>query len=701
MKKIFLVGNPNAGKSTVFNMLTNSQVHTGNWHGVTVTVTSKECTLNRERYTIYDLPGTYDLVPFSNEERITTRMILDNPDALFVNIVDVNNLDRALNLVCEMLELGVKCVVALNFIEAGKRRGVAVGLEALSRALGVPVFALSHNKRQIQSVFSRIVSAKITAKPPKYLELFDLDKIAFLLTPYCAKNYLKYNALRVREGATDGMWECKLPLNVLPRFRTLELTGGLEHVVSTRKDFIKEVVRESKKSTAKTPYGWSKLDKIILNKYLALPVFFAVMLVIFYLTFGFFGGFLSEISEYVVVEILGGWLLGLLDILSAPAVVVNFFENAVISGVGSVFSFLPQILLLLLFLEILEQSGYISRLAWILEPVFNRIGLSGRSVFGLLLGFGCSTTAIPTTATIKNDRARIKTAILIPFMSCSAKLPVFSVIGGAVFGVNNALIIFSLYLLGVAVALLIALILNKMYPTNKTEEIVEFTPMRVPSAREIFSIVWQNTRQFLHRLVFVVLGCTIIIWVLDNFTFTLKFIINEGEVSMLESISKFLAPLFSPMGLGFGAVCALIFGLIAKELVLSSIAILNGVTGVGVAASIIDSASVVCFTPASALAFLTFCLLYSPCISAISQLKSVVGGKITAIYLGLQFLLAYALGVLAYYLGVLVESVGVSAMCWVLMCVVFVVICVEIALISLTRGRCQSCKRCQIDFKSK
>ena len=700
MKKIFLVGNPNAGKSTVFNMLTNSKVHTGNWHGVTVAATTKECTINNERYSVVDLPGTYSLVPFSNEERVTSRMILNNPDALFVNIVDINNLNRGLGLVCELLELGLKCVVALNFIESGSRRGVGVDIIALSRALNVPVFLLPHNKRGVQSAFLDIVSTPLSIKVPKYVEKFGLDKISFLLTPYCDKNHLKYNALRIREGALDGM-SCKLPLNILPRCRNLELRGGLEYVVNTRQDFIDSITASVIKSTAKTPYGYSKLDKIILNKYLALPVFFVIMLGVFYITFGFLGGYLSEITEYAVVEILGGWSLSLLETLSAPAVVVGFFENAVISGVGSVFSFLPQILLLLLFLEILEQSGYISRLSWLLDPVFSSVGLSGRSVFGLILGFGCSTTAIPTTATIRNDRARIKTAILIPFMSCSAKLPVFSVIGGAVFGVNNALVIFSLYLLGVVVALLVALVLNRIYPTQKQEEIVEFTPLRVPNARKIFSIVGQNTSQFLRKLIFVVLGCTIIIWVLDNFTFTLKFIMHENEVSILESIIKMLAPLFSPLGLGVGAVCALIFGLIAKELVVSSIAILNGVAGAGVAASIVDSASVVYFTPASALAFLAFCLLYSPCISAIAQLKGSVGGKITTVYLTLQFILAYLVGVASYYLGLLVSEVGVSTMSWLILTAILVVFCVEIAIISLAKSRCQSCNRCQIDFKAK
>ena len=700
MKKIYLIGLANAGKSTVFNKLTNSDVRTGNWHGVTVNVSTASCVINGTKYTVCDLPGVYGLAPFSPEESVTVREVLLNPDAIFVNIIDCNNFERSLGLTLQLIELGAKVVIGLNFIEDSARRGVIIDDTVLSNILGIAVFKLSQKTAEIKRTFSQIVERAKLPNTPSYMEEWKLEDTKKAIMPYCNAKYVLYNAIRLREGAVDELWGCNVPLDIQPELRKFALYDGVKTIFSARQKIIDKILQKSLKNRPKIPYGSSKLDKIILNKYAALPVFFALMLAIFYLTFGVVGDFFSGITEYLVVDLCGGGLLKLLNFLYAPLWLVDFFNQAIIGGVGSIFGFLPQVILLMLCLEILEQSGYIARLAWLFDSTFNRIGLSGRSVFSLLMGFGCSTTAIPTTATLKNTRARTKTALLIPFMSCSAKLPVYSVIGGAFFGAGNVLVIFGLYLLGVAIALALALILQKYYPTTPSEEILEFAPMRVPNVRKIADIVGRNTVQFLSRIWTVVLGCTIIIWLCNNFTITGAYITNNTQTSILESISQILAPLFSPLGLGWGAVCALLFGLVAKELALSGIAVLNGVGGAAVAASLVNPASVVTFTPASCLAFLTFCLLYSPCISALSQLRHAVNKRVFWWYLVGQFAIAYACGALAYRLGSLIEIIGITQFIWTLFVVIFVIVCIEVLIISiLVKKSCATCQHCQINRK--
>ncbi|MBQ7978082.1 MAG: ferrous iron transport protein B [Clostridia bacterium] len=700
MKKIYLIGLPNAGKSTIFNKLTGSDVHTGNWHGVTVSVNSGVMILDNQKYMLYDLPGVYGLTPFSPEEAVTVREVLKNQDAIFLNVIDCNNLERSLNLTLQLLELRLNIIVLLNFWEDSKHRGVKIDDNALSQILGVKVTKFDKKCKKTSKNAKNDVIFTNFDSIMQYTQKWELDKVKNVLTQYCRDDLLLYNAIRVREGALDELWGCEIPLDVQAKLRHLILKDGVKTIFCDRKAYINKILDECVKLKSKEPYGYSKLDKIILNKYFAIPVFLVVMLCVFYLTFGFFGDFLSSVACFVIVDWLGGGLLTLLNLLSAPIWLTEFFNQAIIGGLGSVFSFLPQVILLFLFLEILEQSGYISRLAWLFEGIFSKIGLSGRSVFSLLMGFGCSTTAIPTTKTLQNKRARLKTILLIPFMSCSAKLPVFGAIAGAFFGSGSVLVIFGLYLLGIALAIAIALVMQKIYPTKPNEEILEFTPLRVPSIKKIFGIVGRNAWLFLSRIWTILLACTIIIWLCNNFTITFSYItIPEQQTSILESLSQLIAPIFAPLGFEWGVVCALFFGLVAKELTLSGIAVLNGVTNGNIASSLLDG-SVVSFTSASCLAFLVFCLLYSPCISALIQIRQNVSRKVFWGYLVGQFALAYIFGAIAYGIGKMIEKVGIIDFAWLMLVCVLIIIVIEIAIISIFNKKdCGICRQCSINRK--
>lgn len=697
MKKIFLVGLANAGKSTVFNMLTGSDVHTGNWLGVTVSASTASITINNQKYIVYDLPGVYGLTPFSPEESVTVREVLNHQDDIFLNIIDCNNLERSLGLTLQLLELGLNVVVGLNFVEDSRKRGVEIDAKALSRFLGVEVAFLERNSHSFKEIISNLIVRAHRVARPQYIDEWQLNDAKSFISQYCDEKFSTYNAIRLREGASDEIWNCEVPLNIQPKLRNFAMVDGVKVIASTRKKQINQIILNCLKKRANKPYGSSKLDKIILNKYLALPLFFCIMLAIFYITFGFFGDFLSEIASFIAVDWLGGGLLKLLEICSAPIWLVDFFRQAIIGGIGSIFSFLPQVILLFLFLEILEQSGYISRLAWLFDSVLGKLGLSGRSIFSLLMGFGCSTTAIPTAKTLQNKRARIKTILLIPFMSCSAKLPVFSAIAGAFFGAGSVLVVFALYLLGIAIALAIALIMQKVFPTTQSQEILEFTPLRVPSFKKICSIVGRNAWQFLSRIWTVLLACTIIIWLCNNFTITFEYISSPSEkTSILESISQFLAPIFAPLGFGWGAVCALLFGLVAKELVLSGIAVLNGIIDGNVASSLI-SGGVVTLTSASCLSFLVFCLLYSPCISALIQVRQNVSRKVFWLYIVLQFVLAYCCSFVAFGIGALINKVGFGQFAWLMLTVILVIIVIECAILSVfNKKSCTACSRCTI-----
>lgn len=663
--KFLLVGNPNTGKTTLFNSLTRSNEHVGNWHGVTVSEKEKIFQSGENKFFLVDLPGLYSLTPLSYEEEVASEYVFKNSTSPIINICDINNLKRNLFLTLQLQEMSKNVVVFVNTFK------------------------------------------KITKKDENLLNLIKISEKAlkklnikyFIGNAECKKDVEKFkeylNKLKIDCGFDSSKIKEKYDKN-----------NNLNYVENNSKIFQKISSCFKDKKFNDKVYGASKLDKILLNKFLALPIFFGILLLVFYLTFFSLGAWLSDLIGNLIQNVIGEQIVSWIKSVCDVAWIVDLVETGIIGGVGSVFAFLPQVILLFLFLSLIEDSGYLARVAFLFEDIFAKIGLSGKSVYSLLMGFGCSTTASLTARNMEDKNAKIKTALLTPYMSCSAKLPIYAVIGGAFFGLNNIFIIFGLYMLGVVVAILLSLCLEKRVLKSKAQSfILEFPPYRVPSFVRILKILWENVKLFLIRIGTIIFALNIVVWFLQSFSFGLGFVKSQGGRSMLETIGGIFAPIFAPLGFGnWGATSALVAGLVAKEVVVSSIAMFNGINaGENLESqtmrSIIDPTNVVFFTPASAISFMTFCLLYSPCLATISVFKKEIGRKWTWLSIVMQFAIAYVVSFIAYRIALLAEAVGGTNVFWILLAV-FAIAFSVFFLVFRTKskkncnGKCENCKTC-------
>lgn len=619
MSEILLVGNPNSGKTTLFNSLTRSNEHVGNWHGVTVENKQKSFMLYGQKYDLVDTPGIYSLEPLSFEEEVAVKTILKHNGSI-INLCDQNNLQRNLYLTLCLIERGCNVVVCINEID--KKPIFKIDVKKLSDCLGVPVVQVNAEKK------------------------VGIDTLKNCLVQNAAKSDVK----------------SKLPymhkLALLPE-------DDFKGKAQLRYKFIEQIIKDCTVRTDAV-YGKSKLDKLLLNKWLALPCFLALMCGIFYLTFFSFGAVLSD-GLSALLQIITTPILNGINSVFGQGAVFDLFSVAIFGGAQTVLSFLPQVVLLFFFLSVLEDSGYMSRIAFVFEDILGKIGLSGKSVYTLLMGFGCSTTAIMTSRNMDDKNAKIKTAILCPYMSCSAKIPIYTVIGGAFFGVNNIFCILGLYILGVVVALCISKLLDATVLKSKKQTfILEFPPYRMTSLKRVGKILWKNVKEFLIRVGSIMVAMNIIIWVLSSFSFKFAYVAGDGGVSMLETFGKLLAPLFVPLGFGtWAVVSALLAGLVAKEVVVSSIAMFNGIDAGAtklISQSVLLSSSVVFFAnSASVISFLVFCLLYTPCIASISMLLQEIGKKWTFISIAIQLASAYVVAFVIYNFAFAFEIFGFLA----------------------------------------
>lgn len=639
--KILLVGNPNTGKTTLFNSLTKSNEHVGNWHGVTVSEKEKPFSAFEKKFVLVDLPGLYSLTPLSYEEEVASKYIFENSSCPIINICDINNLKRNLFLTLQLKEVSSEIILFVNTFQNIKNNKTLKEkikqAESALKKLDVKFFiGNAENKKDIQKFKKLLLNLKLNTN----------NQIKKIENKYKKENNLNF------------------------------LHENREAFLKINSCFGSEIKEER-------AYGNSKLDKILLNKYLALPIFFGILFLVFYLTFFSLGAALSDLLRELIQNVIGGQIVSWLRSVCSVAWVVDLVETGIIGGVGSILSFLPQVILLFFFLSLIEDSGYLARVAFLFEDIFAKVGLSGKSVYSLLMGFGCSTTAALTARNMEDKNAKIKTAILTPYMSCSAKLPIYAVIGGAFFGASNVLIIFGLYMLGVVVAILLSLFLEQKVLKSKAQSfILEFPAYRIPSPKRTLKILWENVKLFLIRIGTVIFSLNLIVWLLQSFSFGFKFVPTEGGTSMLKAIGTVIAPIFIPLGFGnWGAASALIAGLAAKEIIVSSIAMFNGVDVLGdsmksqTMRSITSPLSVVFFTPASALSFMVFCLLYSPCLATISVFKKEIGGKWTAISVALQFAIAYILALLTYNIYRLVEGLGAVNSIFIFLGLGLIIIC--------------------------
>lgn len=682
MKEILLVGNPNSGKTTLFNSLTRSNEHIGNWHGVTVENKEKSFSIDGEKYVLVDTPGIYSLCPLSFEEEVAVKTIFEKSDRKILNICDKNNLQRNLYLTLCLIEKGCDVVLAINEID--KKTIFNVDCKKLSNMLGIDVVLINAEKQIGLDKLKKSLQKNTTAPKPKYLSALH-------------GNFVGYDLVKAYERDEKYFKNAD--------FSSIE-NDSIQVISELRYDFIDQILTTCAKRTSDV-YGKSKFDKILLNKWLAFPVFLAIMSLIFYLTFFSLGSFLSDALQNLL-SLVTKPILSFLKAKFASSWIYDLFDVAIFGGVATVLSFLPQVVLLFFFLSILEDSGYMSRIAFIFEDILGKIGLSGKSVYTLLMGFGCSTSAIMTCRNMDDKNAKTKTAILCPYMSCSAKIPIYTVIGGAFFGAKNLWCIIGLYFLGVVVALCISKILDTFVLKSKSQSfILEFPPYRVSSFKRIAKLLWKNIKTFLIKVGTVMISMNIIVWVLSSFSFKFEYVANAEGVSMLENIGRFLAPIFKPLGFGNWAIVAsLLAGLVAKEVVVSSIAMFNGIDASAtklISSSLLLESSVIFFaTKASVISFLTFCLLYTPCIASVSMLLQEIGKKWTILSIIIQLLTAYLVTFVIYNVSFAFEIFGFFRVLFVLLAIVFVVAAVLILFKKFkNRTICAHCESCQKNCKRK
>ncbi len=666
MINVNLVGNPNTGKTTLFNSLTGAHEHVGNWHGVTVEEKARIYKYNGQEIRIVDLPGIYSLTALSYEEKVAVDYILSHKDTIVVNICDASNLQRNLYLTLGLMELGVPIVLAVNQID--KRKNCKIDFKKLEELLNIKVVYLNAgDKKEVRKLNDAIIELNSKLKN-NYIVKYNInyfDKIK--------KNNEKFNKLdkiidkNIVKNEDLLFYKIKIledDENVKSLFNIKNNFDCVEEVAICRYSKIEEIIKSCVSASGKV-YGQSKLDSIFLNRFLALPIFLLLLAGCFYLTFFSIGSYLSDGLDYLLQKFIASPLINLLSHnFGSESFVVSLFQEAIIGGVGSILTFLPQVALLFFFLSLLEDSGYLSRVAFVFEDVLGKVGLSGKSVYTLLMGFGCSTTAVLTARNMEDKNSKIKTGLLTPYMSCSAKFPIYAVLGGAFFGANNIFVIIGLYLLGVVIAVALSYVLEKTVLKSKEQSfILEFPPYRMMSFKRTFEMLWLNVKLFITRVGTLILAMNIVVWVLSNFTFTLKFVgVGEG-VSILETIGKILSPMFIPLGFNsWGLASALIAGLVAKEIIVSSIAMFNGVEEASIESiqsSIVLSTSAVYFSsPSSVISFLVFCLLYFPCIATTSVLLKEIGKKWTFIGILIEFLIAYLTAFFIYTLGRCFEVFG-------------------------------------------
>lgn len=658
-----LAGNQNSGKTTLFNALTGSNQHVGNFPGVTVEKKAGQLKAYKEA-SIVDLPGIYSLSPYTSEEIVTRDFILNEHPDVIVNIVDATNIERNLYLTMQLMELQVPMVIALNMMDEVISSGNHIDTEKLSKELSIPVVAISAAHKE--GINDLVRTIKKVVKQKTTIEHLDFCKgevhralhaIAHIVEDHAtdAKIPLRFAATKLVEG--DVLMQEALHLHADDLHIINDIVKSMEHALDTdreaaladmRYSYIEQICKDSvfKKQETYGQQRSEKIDRWLTHKYLGIPIFILIMLVIFYLTFVVFGGTLQTWMEEGI-EIVTNQTSHWLDQAQVSPWLHALIIDGVFAGVGSVLSFLPIIVILFFFLSLLEDSGYMARVAFVMDKSLRKIGLSGKSFVPMLIGFGCSVPAIMSARTLSSERDRKMTILLTPFMSCSAKLPIYGMITAAFFPKHTALVLISIYVLGMAVAILSGLVLKKtIFQGTSMPFVMELPSYRIPSWKSVFLHMWEKAKDFLHRAFTVIFIASILIWFLQSFDWQLHYL-DDSSTSILASFGNLLAKVFAPLGFGdWRAATALVSGISAKESVVSTLSVLSG--GDAGLSSVLPSM----FTGLSAYAFLAFTLLYMPCIAALAATKRELGSWKEAIYtVAYQTGCAYIVALLIYQIG--------------------------------------------------
>ncbi len=658
--KIGLVGNQNSGKTTLFNLLTGMNAKIGNWPGVTIE--KKVGNLKNTNIEITDLPGIYSLSPYSMEEEISRKFIFEEKPDVIINIVDSTALERSLYLTTQLLELDTKVIVALNMADELEKKGIKIDEAKLEKELGAKVLKISALKATgIDELVAEIKNAKTFAETKIYDAKLEkaIEDIKNKL--HSNVDHRRFVAVKLLENDERFKELNTIDIKTITKNLSQNYETDLEETIATERYlFIESAKKSSFKQSIKRESLSDKLDKVFLNKWLAFPIFVVIMFLVYYLSVGVVGSFTVD------------WVAGMMD--SFGEKVGNFLSNAgtseminslvvqgVIAGVGAVLGFVPQLIILFICISVLETTGYMSRIALLLDKLFRKIGLSGKSLIPFIVGSGCSVPGIMGTRIIENQDERVMTTILTPFIPCSAKLPIISLFAGYFFPENSGLISASLYFFAIIVIIVSALIMKKfIYKNTSSTYIAELPEYKLPSIKYVSKDVFDKVIAFIKRAGSVILICSILIWFLVSFSFSMEYDVNI-EDSMLASIGNKISWIFEPM-LGtksWGATVSAIQGLVAKEQVVSSMAVINGLADDVEAGEEIFSGNGVFgfFTAASAYAFMVFNLFSAPCFGAIGAMKRELGGtKKMLKAVAFQTIFAWLLATLVYQIGSRIEQ---------------------------------------------
>ena len=655
-----LAGNQNCGKTTLFNALTGSNQHVGNFPGVTVDQKSGEVREHKE-CTVVDLPGIYSLRTYTQEEIVTRDYILNQKPDGIINIVDATNIERNLYLTLQLLELRVPMVLALNMMDEVRANGGTIDVQKLSDDLGIPVVPITAAKGEgVSELMDRAVETAKNRVLPKVYDFCAANSpvhrcvhaVVHLIEDHAERLGLppRFCATKLIEGDRDMADRLVLDQNERELLEhcivQMETENGLDRNASLadmRYTFIEQVTADAvvkchESKEHKRSVAW---DRVLTGKYTALPVFFGVMLLIFWLTFEVIGQGLSDLLALGIDYVTAG-VDGALTAYGINPVVHSLIIDGIFAGVGSVLSFLPIIVTLFFFLSILEDTGYMARVAFVMDKLLRKVGLSGRSIVPLLIGFGCSVPAIMATRTVSSDRDRKMTILLTPYMSCSAKIPIYGFFTAAFFTDHKALVMISLYVLGIVVGILAALVMKgTAFRGKPVPFVMELPNYRMPSAKSVGLLLWEKAKDFLQRAFTVIFLATVVIWFLQSFDTRLN-VVTDSADSLLALIGQWLAVLFRPLGFGdWRCATALISGFIAKESVVSTLQVLLG-----------NAAITSLFTTRSAISFLVFTLLYTPCIAAVATIRRELGSRIKTMgVVLLQCVVAWLAAYIAYAVG--------------------------------------------------
>ena len=633
-----LAGNQNSGKTTLFNQLTGSNQHVGNFPGVTVD--SKMGEIRGEKgNAVVDLPGIYSIRPYTNEEIVTRRFILqEKPDGI-INIVDATNIERNLYLTLQLLELHIPMVIALNMMDEVRGNGGTINIRKMEEALGVPVVAISAAKNEgiedligaIREVASRRIYPKVTDFCEKGPVHRCIHAVCHQVEDHAERIGMspRFAATKIVEGDAEVIDRLALSANELDLMEhsivEMEQDSGMDRnaaLAAMRYDFIEKICSQAviKCRESREHVRSMKIDSVLTHKYFAIPAFVLIMVVVFYLTFGLIGSFLSDLLS-LGIDVLSGVTEQALTDYGINPVVKSLVIDGIFTGVGSVLSFLPIIVILFFFLSILEDSGYMARIAFVMDRPLRKIGLSGKSFVSMLIGFGCSVPAVMSTRTLSSDRDKKMTIMLIPFISCSAKIPIYALFAAAFFERKGVLVMLALYTFGILVGLLCAMILKRtVFRGSSMPFMMELPNYRFPSAKSVLLLMWDKAKDFVQRAFTIIFVETMLIWFLQTFDTRFNVVTDSGE-SLLAMIGKLIAPLFIPLGFGdWRAATALIGGFTAKEAVVSTLGVLTGSS-----MSNLSETLGKIFTPVSAVSFLVFTLLYTPCVAAVATIKRELG----------------------------------------------------------------------------